>query len=112
MRVSFGRRYLFQSVHSLSGFREGRHGHHFFLEIQFLQDGLEFADSSYREFIEPKLHGRVLNDIIEPATGEKLAQWIFAELSRSPLGPHLLSVALQETEKNRFICSRSDKVYV
>ncbi len=109
--TTFTRRYVFQSVHRLPAVHEAKHGHHFYLELTYRDVDPELADRSYREFVEPELHGREIR-VVTPPTGEKIVEWIHERLLSSPLGPHLLAVALQETEKNRYLSSRSEVRFV
>lgn len=110
--TTFTRRYVFQSVHSLPEVSEGKHGHHFYLEISY-GAGVSpaLADKSFHEWIEPHLHGREVK-VVSPPTGEKIVEWIHGELLKSPIGSHLVAVALQETEKNRYLSSRSEARFV
>jgi len=106
------RRYMFQAMHRLEALNEGKHGHHFYLELCFAGASVELADACYREVIEPRVHGRDLGELLENPTGEELVQWIHKELLRSRLGPFLLGVALQETPKNRYVSSMTGARFV
>lgn len=109
--ITFTRRYVFQSVHSLPEVSEGKHGHHFYLELSYRDCSREVADSCFRERIAPHLHGREVQ-VVTPPTGEKMVEWIHTELLQSPIGPHLVAVGLQETEKNRYTSSQSEARFV
>ncbi len=109
--ITFTSRYVFQSVHRLPAVNENKHGHHFYLELSYRGADKAVADQSYREFVEPHFHGREVR-VVEPPTGEKMVEWIHAQLLKSPLAPFLVAVALQETEKNRYISSRSEVAFV
>jgi 6-pyruvoyl-tetrahydropterin synthase len=106
------RRYSFQSIHCLPALGEGKHGHDFKLELCFAGTSVELADKTFKEKIEPQVHGRDLSELLDAPTGEALVQWIHKELLRSPLGPFLLGVALQETPKNRYISSMTGARFV
>ncbi len=110
--VTTTRRYMFQSTHQLGSLQEGKHGHHFYLELTFAGAPVALADQFYRERIEPKVHERDLSEVADPPTGEMLAQWIHKQLLLSPLGKHLIGVAVQETPKNRYISSMTELRFV
>lgn len=109
-RVTHTRRYVFQSVHRLNALNEGKHGHHFYLELSFKTGNIELADQCFKDYVATKLHAKEIP--IAPASGENIAEWIHNELLRSPLGPDLVAVALQETDKNRYLSSRSEARFV
>lgn len=106
------RRYSFQALHQLNALGEGKHGHDFHLEICFAGTTIECADKVFNEVLKPRLQGRDLGEFLDVPTGEMLVQWIHKELLRSPLGPFVLGVALQETPKNRFISSMTGARFV
>lgn len=111
-RLIFNRRYVFQSVHSLKHHLERRHGHHYALEVSFRAEaGWDTADRSVQKVILDRLHAREI-EVVSHATGENIVNWIHDQLANSPLGPHLVAVALQETRKNRFVSGCSDRNYV
>lgn len=111
-QVVLHRRYPFQAVHSLKHHLERRHGHQYSLEIGFLpQASWKLADQCVQATILDRLHAREI-DVVEQATGENIVNWIHAQLQQTKLGPHLLSVALQETRKNRFVSAQTDIQYV
>ena len=106
------RRYFFQSVHSLKSHGETLHGHGYKLEIGFLPDlTWRQADECVRDNILKVLHGHEIQ-CINPATGENIVNWIHAELLKTKMGESLISVALQETAKNRFISQQTKAQYV
>ena len=110
--VTTTRRYMFQSTHKLGSLQEGKHGHHFYLEVIFQGAPVALADQCYHEKIEARVHGKDLSEVADPPTGEMLAQWIHKQLLVSPLGKHLLGVAVQETPKNRYISSMTELRFV
>jgi 6-pyruvoyl-tetrahydropterin synthase len=111
-RLILNRRYLFQAVHSLKHHLERRHGHHYALEVSFhAAAGWKVADQSVQQAVLARLHAREI-DVVDAATGENIVNWIHRQLASTPLGPHLVAVALQETRKNRFISGDSDPDYV
>jgi len=110
-RLTAGRRFRFQSVHSLNtGFhRERKHGHDYILEVYFSPEITLKLHSFVSETLLPRLHGRDLNSVVHPATGEKLVEWIHEQIrSRDELAIGVHAVALQETTKNRFVSSASE----
>jgi len=109
-RVTWTRRYQFQSVHSLNvcDLQERLHGHDFQLEVCCSSDQIHRLDELIKKEILPQIHGRNLNQLLSPATGELLVEWIDAKLRRSKLSPFLVGIALQETRKNRFVSAKSE----
>ena len=103
-RLSITKRYLFQSLHTLSEppAIETKHGHHYYLEVSFAGCSVDQIDRVYQDKIYSLLQGRILNMVINPPTGENLAKWIFSQFCASPVTPHVQGVAIQETAKNRF----------
>lgn len=111
-QVVLHRRYPFQAVHSLEHHLERRHGHQYYLEIGFLPDaGWKLADQCVQSTVIDRLHAREI-DVVDHATGEKIVNWIHSQLQQTQLGPFIVSVALQETRKNRFISAQTDLKYV
>ncbi len=106
------RRYVFQAVHRLNALNEGKHGHHFYVEISFSGGDRNLADLCFNDYVAAKLHGREISPHIAPPTGENIVEWIHGELLKSPLGPHLRAVRLQETDKNLYISAKSEARFV
>ena len=108
--VASTRRFSFRGVHSLNNgvHREKCHGHHYFLEVSFHKCTLAQIETEVREKVTSVLDARELNQVIEPATGEVIVEWIHQRLNSGALAGKILGVALQETRKNRFVSARSD----
>ena len=109
-RVTSTRRYQFQSVHSLhvGALSEHLHGHDFQLEVTVRGGEIQAVDEWVEHEILAAVHGRELNSLLDPATGEALVEWIDQRLRQSPWAEKLIGVALQETRKNRFVSARSE----
>ncbi len=105
MELTWTRRYAFQAVHKLDSIGERMHGHEYFLEVTFT-GSVDEADRAVAPVLK-RLHGRELS-FIEPATGERIVDWIHEQIAL----PSLKAVALQETRKNRFISTKSGLKYV
>lgn len=121
-RLTWTRRYSFQSVHLLESgaLRERRHGHRYFLEVTFSGREVNAVDEVVEREVLRKLHGHEVLEI-HPSTGENIVEWIDSVLRDALEGAgggtssgagKILAVALQETRKNRFISSRSELAYV
>ena len=110
-RVIWTRRYAFQSVHHLDAgaVRERRHGHEYLLEVSFTGLSIDYVDEVVGLAVLKQLHGRELTQI-SPASGEKIVDWAHDQLV--VLGDGLVAVALQETQKNRFVSAKSEARYV
>lgn len=108
------RRFYFQSVHALvSGeHREKTHGHGYFLEITARDLTPLELDRVYHAQIEPHVHGRRLAKELEPSTGEHLVDWIHDRLNETPFKKNILAVSLQETRKNRFVSTQTERRFV
>lgn len=111
MNTTYTRRYVFQSLHHLPSLGEGKHGHHMHLELSFSKVRAEVVDQIYATELAPELHGREIS-VVSPATGENIVEWIHERLLETSLGPHLHAVAIQETDKNRYISTRSEARFV
>jgi 6-pyruvoyl-tetrahydropterin synthase len=103
--------YRFRSVHQLDSGpqREQRHGHEYRLEVTSELTSTETLDRGVKSLILPALDKKDLTGVISPATGEVIVEWIESKLRELP---GLVAVAVQETRKNRFISSGSDRRYV
>ena len=112
-RLTWTRRYSFQSVHSLNSgmLKERRHGHQYYLEVTFDGREIDAIDSYVAENILSKLHAREVKEI-SPSTGECIVDWIHARLREGPVGGRIRAVALQETRKNRFVSRWSGAEHV
>lgn len=112
-RLTWTRRYPFQSVHALTTgpLREQRHGHQYFLEVTFEGRDVDSVDGYVAQNILSKLHAHEVRGI-SPSTGENIVDWIHSQLNESPFAERVRAVALQETRKNRFISRWSGAEYV
>lgn len=112
--ITLTRRYFFQSVHALvAGSRiESLHGHGYHLEVTSIDSSPDEIDEVYEQSIEPWLHGKHLKDELQPSTGEHLVDWIHQQFLKSDLKDRIKAVALQETAKNRFVSSWTEKTFV
>ena len=107
--------YRFRAIHhlSLTGGLEAQHlfhGHNYDLEITLQGNTWSLRAHEIDALVESLIIKRFdtsnLNDQIPQPTGEILCELIFDLLAQSFLGPHLQQVALQETRKNRFVCTK------
>jgi hypothetical protein len=53
--------------------------------------------------ILPRLDGQDIGQVISPATGECIVEWIHNEFKELGVSSEVLGLALQETRKNRFL---------
>ena len=104
------RRFSFRGTHSINDgvYRERRHGHQFFLEISFHGCSLIEVEHEITARILKPLDGHDLNQVVEPATGEMVVEWIQSQIDGSNLRGKILGVILQETAKNRFVSAHTD----
>ncbi|MGE4130083.1 MAG: 6-pyruvoyl tetrahydropterin synthase family protein [Bdellovibrionales bacterium] len=102
-RILKSKFFHFQAQHQLAYPIEARHGHDYEIEVTFENENFRDIESIWRNFLEPHLHGRFLNETVEVPTGENLTRWIFDQLQLQ-MGPHLKRVQMRETLKNHFAC--------
>lgn len=90
------------------------HGHNYAIEvcvegaihsISGMVISRDSIDEIWYRRVHAHLHAHNLNQVVEKTAGESLAATIFMWLQEE-LGNSLLSVAIQETKKNRFIACR------
>jgi hypothetical protein len=106
------RSYEFRATHHLTAgpAPEGLHGHRYHVEVTTVGARPAEVDECVHRLIVSPLHGRRIT--IEPATGEKIVEWIDARLRDSAIGPRLRAVGLRETDKNRFVSALTEDRYV
>lgn len=104
------KRYLLRGSHKLD-FEPRLHGHDYRIEITvkgpldpkcgwiFSRDGLDRIVKLH--LIDP-LDGKDWSRKFPFSSGEALRHYFFETLKASELGTHLVSLQMQETEKNRF----------
>ncbi|HMN69878.1 MAG TPA: 6-carboxytetrahydropterin synthase [Bdellovibrionales bacterium] len=109
MRLTWTRRYPFQSVHSLTvgPQRELRHGHQYYLEVSFEGRDIDAVDQVVSREILDGIDRQEL-DLSPSPTCEVLVNFIAERLRASTIGKRVRGVALQETAKNRFVAPGSE----
>lgn len=115
------KRYRLSLTHSIpadfvSVDKTGVHGHDMLLEITINVGGeahepmscnISNLDQIVNETVITPLDGNHLNDTVEPATGEKLGEFIHNRLLQTAIGSKLQRILVVETRKNRFIIEKS-----
>jgi 6-pyruvoyl-tetrahydropterin synthase len=103
------RRFSFRAVHHLNVgvHREATHGHQYFVELSASPETLPAVSELFTSQILPRLEGHDICQVISPATGEAIVEWIDNEFKVLGAASSILGIALQETRKNRFISRRT-----
>lgn len=82
-----------------------QHGHRYQLEISWKTEPDTRSDLKDRvkEYFNQNLLGKYLNEVFQNTAGEALAKELLARLQGQSWGGKIIRVAIQETDKNRFV---------
>jgi len=95
----------------INGVFAGQHGHDFVIEVTVggaldSKNGVLPARKNLTEIVNATivrpLDGQKLNDFVEPASAERLGEYVFNQLKATEIGPELIGVQINETRKNRY----------
>lgn len=103
------RRFSFRAVHHLNvgAHIEAVHGHQYFVELSSTPEALAQVCDLFESKILPRLEGHDICQVVSPATGELIVEWIDNEFKKLGVSSSILGIAIQETRKNRFVSRRT-----